>query len=167
MSDGSSPLAVALATGAGDAGNAGTTDGARDLLATCIHEYAHLAVARHFGAFGFVTVTRVSSAAAGATAWRGQFQLFGELPDEAWRIVALAGTLAEWRLDAATTDANALDARLRCPGALSSCDEALARGFDRNDVQDCLAVLAGAWPTILRDAGERVEEMMLRTERLV
>ena len=162
MSNASSPRTGELGGGAGDPH---TIDGACDLHATCIHEYAHLAVARHFGAFGFVTVTRVTLAEPRVPAWRGQFQLFGELPDQAWRIVALAGTLAEWHFDGATTDATALDAMLRWPGALSSCDEALARGFDRDDVQDCLAVLAGAWPTILRDAAERVQETMLRSER--
>jgi hypothetical protein len=126
------------------------------LYATCLHEYAHLAVARHFGACGFVTVQRLH---AGEATWQGRFQLYGALDDDAWRIVALAGTLAERLFEGHPASAALLEAVLRKPGALSYCDAKLAQGFDRGDVTSCLAVLRDAWPAITCDARERVTEI--------
>lgn len=129
-----------------------------DLLrATCLHEEAHLAVARHFGACGFITIRRVTGS---TTTWQGRFQLVGDIEDDAWRIVALAGTLAERLDDDRAIDARELASALRRPGALSPCDEALARGFRIDDVRRCLAIVHAMRPMLARDADERVREVL-------
>ena len=130
------------------------------LRATCLHEYAHLAVARHFGACGFVAIRRDASAGLHRASWHGRFQLFGPLQDDEWRIVAIAGTIAERMADGAAEDAALLDASLRCPETLSPCDAALARGHDVDDVRRCIEIVRDAWPDIVRDAMEREEEVL-------
>jgi len=131
----------------------------RALRATCVHEFAHLAVARRFGACGFVTVQRLHVAGTPRATWQGRFQLFGELDDDAWRIVAIAGTLAEQLLAGREAEATSLHRLLRMPGALSYCDRALARGFDRDHVASCVDALRDAWRTIIGDASERAEDI--------
>ena len=128
---------------------------ARDLRAACLHEFAHLVVARCLGAWGFVTVTRIVRDDSGAGGWHGAFQLFGELTDEEWRSVALAGTIAE-RIDArADCDAGSLFESLRRPGVLSYSDAHLADGFDASDVQRCLHLVSMSWREIEMQAAER------------
>lgn len=129
------------------------------LYATCLHEYAHRAVACHFGAFGFVTVRRLRAAASGKPGWQGRFQLFGALDDDEWRIVAIAGTLAERLYAGLPADAAVLESALRLPGALSDCDAALAGDFVREDVARCAVVLREQWAAISREAWERLAEI--------
>ena len=134
---------------------------AAELHATCLHEYAHLAAARHFGACGFVTVRRAPRVQRDGWAWQGRFQLFGALADDEWRIVAIAGSVAECVSRGIADDAEALAAALREPGALSACDEVLARGFDANDVAYCVALIRNAWNAIDCDARERAAQISL------
>lgn len=132
---------------------------APDLRAVCVHEYAHLVVARCFGAWGFVTVARVVGRDGDAAGWHGRFQLFGELTDEEWRSVALAGTIAE-RIDArAACDSGSLLESLRRPGALSDSDARLAHGFDTGDVERCLRLVSMSWQEIETQAAERAESV--------
>ena len=135
--------------------------GERELYATCLHEYAHSIVAQHFGACGFVTIQRLH-VESGSSRWQGRFQLFGELDDDAWRVVALAGTLAERLAEGRAADVARLDGLLHAPGALSSCDASLAQGFDRSHVATCIDVLCNEWTAIGRDAFERAAEVISR-----
>jgi hypothetical protein len=123
--------------------------GGASLRRTCLHEYAHLAVARHFGAAGFVTIRALS----GDARYAGRFQMFGELSDSEWRIVALAGALAEC-LDAEPgIDIEGLCARLAAdPDLLCGVDAELARGFEVDDVRRCVEILGACWPSIEAEA---------------
>jgi len=124
------------------------------LRTTCVHEYAHLVVARGFGACGFVTIARIAWHD-GAEGWCGCFQLFGELTDEEWRIVALAGTIAEWIDMRVECDAGSLFESLQRPRALSDSDARLARGYDAGDVERCLRLVTMSWREIETQATER------------
>jgi hypothetical protein len=120
------------------------------LFRTCLHEYAHLAVARHFGACGFVTVRAVPGAAAG---FAGRLQMFGELGDAEWRVVALAGALAEFHDDDPTLGTDAARLRLVAdPELLCGVDAELAQGFGADDVRRCLEILRVHWTSIEGDA---------------
>ena len=134
-----------------------TLMGPPSLLATCLHEYAHLAVARHFGATGFVRVSRVAAA---PPSWLGRFQLFGELADDEWRVVALAGAVAELLAREAAPDAAHTAARLaRDPALTTGTDGQLARGYDIADVARCLSIVKRAWREIVSEAVERANEV--------
>jgi hypothetical protein len=139
-----------------------TAANTRSLYTTCLHEFAHLAAARSFGACGFVTVQRLGTGDLQNAKWQGRFQLFGALDDDAWRVVALAGTLAERLFDGHPANLSQLARALRLPGALSYCDAALARGFDRDHVDACIAVVSNAWAAIIDDATERAAEISER-----
>lgn len=144
MSNGTRPRMAA-----DDAGHA------RELRAACVHEYAHLVVARGFGACGFVTVARIAGRGADAGSWCGRFQLFGELSDEEWRIVALAGAIAE-RIDArAACDTPSLVESLQRAGTLSCSDARLAHGYGARDVERCLRLVKMGWREIETQAAER------------
>ena len=127
------------------------TDGGDDgLFRTCLHEYAHLAVARHFGACGFVTLRAVPGT---TTGYAGRFQMYGELGDAEWRVVALAGALAECLDDDATLGADAARRRLAAePELLCGVDAELAQGFVTDDVRRCLEILRAHWASIEGDA---------------
>jgi hypothetical protein len=128
---------------------------ASGLRAACVHEYAHLVVARGFGACGFVTVARIAGRTEGGAAWCGRFQLFGELSDDEWRIVALAGAIAE-RVEARTAcDSRSLLESLQRPGALSDSDARLAFGYDASDIERCLRLVTTCWQEIDAQAAER------------
>ena len=131
------------------AGDARCRDRRASLRRTCLHEYAHLAVARHFGACGFVTIHAV----AGAAAYAGRFQMHGELGDAEWRVVALAGALAEC-LDAdAAIGADAAHRRIAAdPQFLRGVDADLAQGFGIDEVRCCLEILRSCWTSIESDA---------------
>jgi hypothetical protein len=125
----------------------------RDLRRTCVHEYAHAAVARHFGAAGFVTIVARCADAAG---YGGRFQMYGELAEDEWRIVALAGTVAECVDDDPHADARAIVAALAAdPARLSSVDAQLAAGFGDTDVERCLGIVKALWREIAGEADER------------
>jgi hypothetical protein len=122
----------------------------------CLHEYAHLAAARAFGACGFVRIVRVASAGACAR-FAGAFQMHGALDEREWRVVALAGTLAEWLLVAPGLGHEEALARLRAQDALSLADAALAAGHDGEDVRRCLALLRGEWSALMQEAAEHAD----------
>ena len=130
---------------------------ASTLLATCLHEYAHLAAARHFGATGFVRISRVDAA---RPSWFGRFQLFGELAADEWRVVALAGVVAELLAREGSLDAAHTAACLaHDPALLTGADGQLARGYGIEDVARCLAIVKRAWREIASDAIERANEV--------
>ena len=128
---------------------------AQELRAACTHEYAHLVVARYFGACGFVTVTRITGRETATIGWHGRFQLFGELDDAEWRIVAIAGTIAERIDERAACDADSLLEALQQPGALSDSDARLAYGYGVDDVKRCLRIVRTSWREIETQAAER------------
>lgn len=122
------------------------------LWRACLHEYAHLVVARHFGAAGFVAI------AGDATSCRygGRFQMYGDLADDEWRIVALAGAVAERLDEEPTVMASVLAAALRAdPDMLRGTDARLAAGFDEPDVERCVSLVRTLWRDIAGEANER------------
>ena len=93
-----------------------------DLRRLGIHEFAHSIVARKLGAAGFVRFFADASA---------QFQLYGDLADDEWRIVALAGTIAECVDDDRELSPVQMSERLRTQAVtLSDTDACLAAGLD-------------------------------------
>jgi hypothetical protein len=126
------------------------------LARVCLHEYAHLAAARAFGACGFVRIVRIASAGA-CTRFAGTFQMHGMLDEREWRVVALAGTLAEWLVVAPGLAHVEAFVRLRAQDALSLADAALAAGHDGEDVRRCLALLRGAWSGLMQEAAEHAD----------
>jgi hypothetical protein len=119
----------------------------------CLHEYAHLVVARHFGAAGFVAIVGDST----SCRYGGRFQMYGELADDEWRIVALAGLVAERLDDEPTLTASVLAAALGAdPDLLSGTDAQLAAGFDEVDVERCLSLVTTLWRDITGEANERL-----------
>jgi len=129
---------------------------ADDLRRTCIHEYAHWAVARHFGAAGFVTIV----ACRGEPRYAGRFQMHGELADNAWRIVALAGAVAEYLAeDPAMAAAQVVAGLQGIPSRLSGVDAELAAGYAIADVEQCLVIVRAAWPEIDAAARERAADL--------
>lgn len=133
----------------------------RDLRRTCIHEYAHWAVARHFGAAGFVTIVR---SRAGPPGWGGRFQMYGDLADEEWRIVALAGIVAEWvDDDPGITAAEIIDRLRKDPAQLSAVDAQLAVGFGDDDIERCLRIVRALWHEVAAEAGDRATSVALES----
>ena len=123
------------------------------LWRACLHEYAHSTVARHFGAAGFVTIVRGRT---DEPAYGGRFQMYGELADDEWRIVALAGAVAERVNDEPWVEAASLVSALRAePGLLSGVDAQLAADFADDDVAQCLFLVRKLWHEIASEAEER------------
>ena len=125
----------------------------------CLHEYAHWCVARALGACGFVRVTRLTARNETPTRYAGAFEMHGELGEREWRVVALAGTIAEWIHGAPAIAVDDVMLRLAAGGALSPQDADLARGYDRDDVERCMALLREHWVALLGDAAGRVAEI--------
>lgn len=125
--------------------------GSGELRRVLVHEYAHLAAARHFGAAGFVRVLRVRDDAAGVC-FAGRFQLYGALDDDAWRIVALAGVVAEC-IDAGCDD-DAERLHRHVGEALAGVDGELARDYLPRHVDCCRAILRATWRALVDDAEE-------------
>lgn len=135
----------------------GTPGAVASLERVCLHESAHCVVARALGASGFVRIARVVDGGAGEPRYAGAFQMHGDLGERDWRVVALAGTIAEWIHADAALDARAITRRLRSPQALSPVDARLAGGFDAADVERCLALLRVHWPVVAAEARERAQ----------
>jgi hypothetical protein len=130
---------------------------AADLARTCIHEHGHLVVAQSLGAAGFVRLMRIAAATPGeAAGYAGSFQLYGDLDEREWRVVALAGTLAEWIAEGVDSDAILLDRLRDRPDALPATDARLASGYDEEDVRDCAALLRRRWSDLADDARARL-----------
>ena len=125
----------------------------RELRRTCIHEYAHWAVAKHLGAAGFVTIVR---SRAGPPGWGGRFQMYGDLADDDWRIVALAGVVAECIEDNPAIEAAAIvDGLKQDPTMLSAIDAQLAADFGDDDVARCLRIVRAVWHELAKEADDR------------
>jgi hypothetical protein len=128
-----------------------------NLRRACLHEHAHLAVARALGASGFVTIACTGRGADGALRYGGRFQMFGELVEGDWRIVALAGAIAECLDGDPSINARAVARRLRLDAdALSGRDAELAAGYRQDDVARCLEIVRAAWREIESAACERI-----------
>jgi hypothetical protein len=128
----------------------------RNLRRACLHEHAHLAVARALGASGFVSIRCAGRGADGALRFGGRFQMYGELGDDDWRIVALAGAIAECLDTDPTLSAGRIAERLRTGAdALSGRDAELAAGYGDHDVERCLDLVRAMWREIEMDANER------------
>jgi hypothetical protein len=121
------------------------------LARVCLHEYAHLVVARALGACGYVRIRL------GPNGFAGAFHMHdhASLDERAWRVVALAGTLAEWLDDAPRLDVADACERLARPMALSHEDATLGAGHDAHDVRRCLHLLREHWNGLLLEAEER------------
>ena len=126
---------------------------------TCLHEAAHLAVARQFGATGFVRILRGGDAQ--EPMWVGRFQLHGELAHDEGRISALAGAIAELVALDGARDAAALRERLeRDATLLTGADEALAKGYDLEDIASCLELVTRVWRDIEAEASEHANDAL-------
>lgn len=123
----------------------------------CLHEHAHWRIARALGACGFVRIRRLAGPATAPARYAGTFQMHGELGEREWRVVALAGTIAEWLHDAPTIAIEAVLARLATGTALSPEDARLAHGYDREDVARCLATLREHWAPLLGEVADEIE----------
>lgn len=132
-------------------------DDRASLGCVCLHEHAHQAVARAFGACGFVRI-RSMYREDGPPCYAGAFQMHGELDERAWCVVALAGSIAEWIAECPSIDVDAIVARLACsPSPLSAVDADLAAGYREDDVLACVELLRTGWGALLRDAIEQAE----------
>jgi hypothetical protein len=125
--------------------------------AVCLHEYAHLAVARHFGAAGFVAVARVAGALPPCHA--GAFRLFGDLADDEWRVVALAGAVGECLAEEPLAGVDDIARRLEAGTALAGVDRELADGYTRDDVAACVAILRTEWSSVCADAAAHAQRL--------
>jgi hypothetical protein len=134
-------------------------DSGTSLARVCLHEYAHLAAARAFGACGFVRIRRIAVPAGEPAQYSGSFQMHGELGEWQWRVVALAGTLAEWMHDGAGLAVADVVARLAAGSALSPQDARLGDGYDDDDVRCCLELLDAQWDWLCREASQRAAEI--------
>src|SRR5262245_40796742 len=133
-------------------------DAELDLRRACIHEYAHFLVARELGAAGFVTISCARDELSGRPRFGGCFQMHGELAADEWRIVALAGAIAECVLDDDEIAAPAILGRLsRGDIELSGPDAVLAAEYDAGDVTRCLAIVRRAFPMIAAEAEAHIE----------
>ena len=95
-----------------------------------------------------------------AMGYAGSFQLFGDLDEREWRVVALAGTLAEWIAEGVDSDARLLDRLREQPDALPATDARLAAGYDERDVRDCAARLRRRWSELADDALVRIAALL-------
>jgi len=140
------------------AADAPPSPAARNLRRACVHEYAHWAVARSLGASGFVTIVREPADADGSAQFGGRFQMHGELDDGDWRVVALAGTVAECYDDDKTISATTIAAAIACGDIeFTGTDAKLATGYDDDDVARCLALVKRAWPEIIADTAAIID----------
>ena len=134
---------------------------------TCVHEHGHLVVARALGASGFVRLVRiVAGGNREVVGYAGSFQLFGELDEREWRIVALAGTLAEWIAEVPDFDESLLLDRLHgTPDPLPATDARLAAGYDDEDVRRCMSLLKRHWGEVCAEALDRATSLDRAAER--
>jgi hypothetical protein len=104
-------------------------------------------------AAGFVTIV---ARCTHARRYSGRFQMYGELADDEWRIVALAGAVAECVDDDPHADASAIVAALVTdPARLSAVDAQLAGAFAAADVERCVAIVKALWREIANEADDR------------
>lgn len=104
-------------------------------------------------------MARVTGGNGDPAGWHSAFQLCGELTDAEWRIVALAGSIAE-RIDAGEAcDTQSLLDALECAGVLSASDASLARGYSAVDVERCVELVTRSWRMIETEAAERATEI--------
>jgi hypothetical protein len=124
---------------------------ALELRRSCIHEFAHAAVARHFGVFGSVEVFPNETRGPDDKFFAGQFTLYGPLSAEHGRIVGLAGTVAEYVDGDPHVDAESV-AEYLFADDLSETDARLADGFDGDDVEETVALVKRLWSEIVQSA---------------
>lgn len=138
----------------------------RDLRATCVHEYGHAAVAKHFRVPGVVSIVENPDGGENESFVVGQFmRLCDPASERHARLIALAGTVAE-ELDrergvAASEIFEALTQRVV---ELSDADAEHAGPYTKADVEDCAALVRSLWLSI--DAAARLEAgRFLRTKK--
>ena len=82
--------------------------------------------------------------------------MYGELADDEWRIVALAGAVAERLHDEPCIETALLAAALRAErGLLSGVDAELAADYVEADVERCVTLVRKLWHEIASEAAER------------
>jgi hypothetical protein len=128
---------------------------AADLRSACIHEFAHEAVARHFGAWGRVTIRPNT----GADWWQnklyaGTFDLArGILNEHQQCLVGLAGAIAEHidRYPDISCDdivGSFNDDKI----LLSETDRQFTARYSSDDVRKCFTLVKSLWAEIERNA---------------
>jgi hypothetical protein len=129
----------------------------QDLRAACIHESAHMIVARHLGVGGFIHIGR--NQGGGATGeqfvggrlmhYGGQFHPIDGQPDEQQsRLIGLAGSVAQFYDRDRDVPKEDIVGRLE----LSVTDEDMAAGFDEGDIERCLLLVQQLWGDIEAEA---------------
>jgi hypothetical protein len=131
-----------------------------DLARVCLHEYAHLVVARQLGAMGFVRVARIFASRDAGPHFAGRFELHEPLGADQLRMVALAGSIAEIVEPTPSIGPADVAARLASgPSRLSGADATLAAGYVADDVARTLSLVRELWPMIRDEAAARCAEL--------
>ena len=122
---------------------------ARDLRRTCIHEYAHEVVARHFGAPSYVTITANPHGSIEDKFYSGQCAICAKLATQQIRLVCLAGIIAEHIDSDRLADADDLaDWFMGGKLTLSDTDAVGAGAYKLRDVKRCVSLVKELWPEI-------------------
>jgi len=137
----------------------------RDLLLACIHEYAHMIVARHLGIHGFVKIARNGSGGELERHFGGTFTRFADGNTHQKRMIGLAGTVAEHVYCDPAIEAFQIADFLEC-GAdeLSISDADISGDYTAADIEECLVLVKLLWATILEGAKLEAD---LQTELLM
>jgi hypothetical protein len=134
-----------------------------DLHRACLHEAAHVVIARLYGAAEVnarVDPTETSDPIAEKTfVGSTQFCLPDGLDRDHRRMIALAGTVAEELAGDSEIDGFVLLDYLECGDVLlSETDAKLAGSYSAADLDRCIALVRHAWPQVLAEASSLAEE---------
>lgn len=126
----------------------------RDLHRACLHEFAHLHVARHFGVWGRVVIERNPDGGIYETHWAGRFEIYNAAPSRrAEVVIGLAGACAEWLdFEWHVTPAMVLDAIDEGTEQLSPTDAAKVGAVTLPKVRASMDLVRRLWPGIKADA---------------
>lgn len=124
-----------------------------ELWKACIHECAHAAIARRFGASAEVKIRANADTSMQENLYIGRCKIVPELPKEQTRLVALAGVIAEQfgKNHDVTGDFIAKWIELENI-TLSARDAAGASGDTRRDLDECVSLVRQLWTDIEREA---------------
>lgn len=123
----------------------------RDLWRACLHEAAHLVIARHFKVSGHIRVAEHTNGGTEERYFVGQFHPLSKITTvKAKRAIGLAGSMAELlEEDSTLTECDCDDLEL------SESDATLANGYQVRDIGRTLELLRENWPEILQEASDR------------
>jgi hypothetical protein len=129
------------------------------LLRTCIHEYAHEAVALHFGATCSVRIWNAETGIEGHRGYGGHCAIYWlrSKRRSAVRLVGLAGMVAEAIVDCPEINVHDLaDYYQERFCDMSESDSRLAGRVTRRDLRECLALVRQLWPRIQENAQREI-----------